>query len=324
MTFQEKADAFFSFSRMLEAGMPFSNALRVLIDQKPSSQVAAWLLGLQKELEENHSFSEAIARQVDASEIEKTLIHAGEFSGKLPQMLAEIADYYRLLAESRNRAFKGLLYPVVLLQFAVASPEIPRLFGDEPTILVLAHIVLKLLVMCLLLLGMFKMFVTLRRNGNKLPSLEKIFDWIPFYGKVHNHAARARFAKVVEIGLLAALGMPEIFRLAGRASQSCRIQNAAEIIATCTAQGESLADSLAKTDAFPRWFRESIAVAEVSGTLDTGMKRLALMEYEAFVEAQESASKRLPVFLYSAAACYAVFQILRQYQAHFSLYQEYL
>jgi type II secretory pathway component PulF len=239
-------------------------------------------------------------------------------------MMAEIADYYRLLAEFKSRAFRGLLYPVALLQLAVTFQEIPRLFGDESMSLVLSLVLFKSIGMWLLLLGSVKVFMTVNRHANKSLGLEKILDGIPFYGEVRKHGALARFAKVVEIGLLAALGMPEIFRLAGLASQSARIRHDAEVVVTSTAQGESLTDSLAKTDAFPRMFRESIAVAEVSGTLDTGMRRLALIEHEAFIEAHERAAKGLPLLLYAIAACYVVFQILWQYQAPFSLYQEYL
>lgn len=324
MTFQEKADAFLSLSKLLDAGIPILKALGILADQKPAPKVAAWLLGLKNELTEYHSFSQAIAGTDGVSDLEKNLIYAGERSGKLPQMLAEIADYYRLLAESQKRALKGLFYPAVLLQLAVVFSEIPRLFGEESSIPVLSHIFVKSLLLWLLLLGLFKAFITLTRYANHSPRLEKILDGIPFYGEVRKRGARARFAKVAEIGVLAALGMPEVFRLAGFAAQSSRIRVAADLIASLTAQGESLTDSFAKTEPFPRWFREAVAVAEASGTLDTGLKRLAQMEHQAFIEAHERASKRLPLIFYGIAACYATFQILRQYYAHFSLYREYM
>jgi type II secretory pathway component PulF len=319
MTFQEKADTFFALSRMLEAGLPVSKAMEVLLNQKSATAVAAWLLGVHREIGERKTLSEAIATQGGASDIEKSLIHAGERSGKLPQMTAEVADYYRLMADSQKRALKVLLYPAVLIQLIFVLPEVRRLFGDELPLLVVSHIVLKIIGISLLMWGAFKVVLNMMSGANKSPAMERFFNRIPFYGDAHKQLARVRFAKVVEAGLLAALGMPEIFRLAGLASQNAQIRNASELIATSTAQGESLTDAFAKTDAFPLFFRDSIAVAEASGTLDKAMKRLARTEREAFIEALARDSKRLPVILYGGLVCYALIKALSFY-----LYQNFM
>ena len=312
---------FHSLAHLLGAGVPVGRSVEVLLEQKPGATVRLWLLGLHRALTQQACFSDSIALQAGSSEVEKSLIQAGERSGKLPQMLAELADYYALIAVSEKRTLSAFLYPLGLLHLGIVLPELQGFFGDESAVFIVGGLALKLFALWVLLVAVWKGFQFLDASASKNSSAERILAWVPFYGSARAHSARARFAKVVEVGLLAALRMPEIFHLAGKASQSARVGDAAERIAESTARGESLSASFAATDAFTATFRQSIVTAELSGTLDTEMKRLAHLEKEAARAAYESAASWTPKLLTTMVSCYVGFRIVRHIMEYYAQIQ---
>lgn len=311
MTSQDKADVFRSLSKMLEAGVLVSRSMEVLLEQKPTPGVREWLTGVHAGLAQHHGLSESVARQTRSSELEKSLIQAGERSGTLPQIMSELSGYYGMLATLEKKTRSGLAYPVGLLHLGLILPEIQRFFGDESAAFVCGSLALKLCLLWAVLAGAWKGFHWLEIRSAADPGAERLFSWVPFYGKARAHFAFARFAKVVEIGLLAGLGMPEIFRLAGKAAQSARIRSAAEGIAQSAAQGEALAVSFAATAVFTPAFRQAVVTAEISGTLDTEMKHLAVLENEAARAAYEQAAVWTPKFLIGAATALVAFRVIR-------------
>ena len=311
MTSQEKADVFRSLSKLLEAGVPVLRSLGVLLEQKPSSRVHAWLTGVHGGVTQHHGLSESLAGQPSSSELEKSLIQAGEQSGTLPKMMAEIAGYYALSAGLEKKTRAGFAYPVGLLHLGIILPELQRFFGSESAAFVCGSVVLKLVVLWLGLVGVWQGMRLLGRRASVDSSAERLFAWVPFYGAARAHSACARFAKVAELGLLAGLGMAEVFYLAGKAAQSARIGGAAEGIVKSISRGESLAVSFAATDAFTAAFRQSIVTAEISGTLDTEMKHLAFLENEAARAAYEQAAEWTPKFLVGLASCFIAVRVIR-------------
>lgn len=311
MTFQEKADVFRSLSKLLEAGVPVLRSLEVLLEQKPSSGVRAWLAGVHGGVSRHQGLSESIAMQPASSELEKSLIQAGERSGTLPKMMAEIAVYYALSAGLEKKTRAGFAYPVGMLHLGIILPELQRFLGAESAAFVCGSLALKLGVLWLGLVGVWQGLRLLGERASVDLSAERLLSWVPFYGAARIHSACARFAKVVEMGLLAGLSMAEVFHLAGKAAQSARIGRAAEGIAKSVSRGESLDVSFAATDAFTAAFRQSIVTAEISGTLDTEMKHLAFLENEAARAAYEQAAEWTPKFLMGLVSCFIAFRVVR-------------
>lgn len=302
---------FRSLSKLLEAGVPVLRSLEVLLGQKPSSGVRAWLAGVYGGVTQHQGFSESVARQPGSSELEKSLVQAGERSGTLPKMMAEIASYYALSAGLEKKTRAGFAYPVGLLHLGIILPELQRFFGSEAAAFVCGSVLLKLGVLWLGLVGVWQGMRLLEGRASVDSTAERLFSWVPFYGAARAHSACARFAKVVEMGLLAGLGMAEVFHLAGKAAQSARIGRAAEVIANLVSRGESLEVSFAATDAFTAAVRQSIVTAEISGTLDTEMKHLAFLENEAARADYEQAAEWTPKFLMGLAGCFIAFRIVR-------------
>ncbi|MBA3708809.1 MAG: type II secretion system F family protein [Planctomycetes bacterium] len=82
-----------------------------------------------------------LADQLEASEepaLSVALIRAGETSGKLPEMAQTIAEHYEHAIALRSLVIARLIYPVILVNFALMVPAIPPVFlGTAPAWMVL-------------------------------------------------------------------------------------------------------------------------------------------------------------------------------------------
>jgi type II secretory pathway component PulF len=148
---------------------------------------------------------------------------------------------------------------------------------------------------------------------------DRLLGRIPLLGKVRQHWALARFSQVSHAGLLAAMRLSEVTRMAGEASQSGRLLHAAQTAAPRIESGGRLAESLRATQTFPRAFVDGIATAEEAGTLDQEMQRWADLETEEATEATARAAEWLPRLFYAVVALYIICRIVTMF---FGIYGE--
>jgi type II secretory pathway component PulF len=104
--------------------------------------------------------------------------------------------------------------------------------------------------------------------------------------------------------------MSETLRLAGEASQSARLRDAACRAAKSLEGGGRLAGSMKLTGAFPRTFMQSVATAEETGTLDREMARWAAAEAELAARSQDLVAQWLPWLLYVLIMLYVAARII--------------
>jgi type II secretory pathway component PulF len=140
-------------------------------------------------------------------------------------------------------------------------------------------------------------------------AMDGFLNAIPMVGGVRRHWALARFCQVFQTGLLAAFQITETLRLAGDASQSAQLREAARRAAKSVDKGGRLDDSMKKTGVFPKAFMQSVATAEETGTLDREMERWAVAEAELAARSQDRLAEWMPRILYVLIMIYIVARI---------------
>lgn len=308
----DKAILYSELAKLIGADFHFDRALTLLIGQNPPLGRRRFLLGLQRGL----ARGDGIARSLDnenaplVTGLESTLVAAGEKSGTLAQSFDHLARYFSAVDGGIRQARSAMIYPLILVHVAIVLPEIPAAIMSGGEMSPAASIATKLAVFwagALLLAWLWKM---LSAAATRNASIDQCMRLLPLVGKARQHWALARFAQVFHAGLLAALRISEITRIAGEASQSGVFAAGAAAAARRIDGGQPLALSLRETQAFPQLFADSIATAEEAGTLDREMERWAALETDLATEAMERVANWLPKIGYGLIMVYVAWRII--------------
>ncbi len=107
---------------MMQAGMPVHQALEILSRSDGNPPYQSFLQDLLKGIMAGHPLHEMLAQHPRLFSASLCgLVRAGEASGSLTQIFAQLADFEEHRYEAREALKSALLYPVILLVVAVVS-----------------------------------------------------------------------------------------------------------------------------------------------------------------------------------------------------------
>jgi type II secretory pathway component PulF len=312
MTTKQRAQLYHEFSKLLGAGMHLDKSVELLLEQNPPSNLRAYLQGVRKGLAEGLSLTGAVAKHNAAfvTPLEISLLDAGEKGGRLEASCEHLASYFELRQKSKDKAVGALIYPFLLLHVGALFPDFTRLMGGGGLSDYLAQVAGRLVVVWVLmaLAGVGTWMVL--KLATTHPAVDRLLGTIPLVGAARRHWALARFCQVFQTGLLAALRISGVLRLAGQASQSAVLQQAGERAAILVEQGDALAPSLKATSSLPRTFLGAVDTAEQTGTLDIELGRWARAEAELASQAQDRAAEWMPRIFYVIVLLYIAWRVI--------------
>lgn len=285
------------------SGMPLAPSVAMLAADARSRRVRRILGEIKKTLESGGTLVEALGRSgAGLPSAVLSLIRAGEQTGNLPAVLAQVSGHYARLTDARNAIRQAAAYPAVLIVAAclllgamsvTIVPEFAGVYGTFgrslplPTRLVfdlstgigslfsrdLLGVWVSLL---LLLLGTRLWFgMTARGRTTHLRMNEWLRYRCPFFGPLYEVAATERFARVLGLLITNHAQAPEGLALAGVASGSLRVARAAQNAAVLVKNGSPLSEALAAMRVFRASFLWVVGHAESQGELGSSLLRLA-------------------------------------------------
>ena len=114
---------------MMQAGMPVHQALEILSRSDGNPPYQSFLQDLLKGIMAGHPLHEMLAQHPRLFSASLCgLVRAGEASGSLTQIFAQLADFEEHHYEAREALKSALLYPVILLVVAVVSLVLMTVF----------------------------------------------------------------------------------------------------------------------------------------------------------------------------------------------------
>lgn len=282
-------------SAMLAAVMPVVRSLQTLSEVADSRPLKALALETAATIEEGSSLSQALTRQ--AKLLPPVMLHmvaAAEESGRLPEMLAAVAEQFDQEAAVRRKLISAMTYPAVVLLMAVAAqiffltyiiPQFDNVYqmmgGSLPAstqrLIFLSQLVrthgwiIPLIAAAAGAVGL----IAYRRVRGLQQLFGRLALRLPVLGPLNTKRQAARFIRT--FGGLYGSGIPIVRALelaAGSLSNPLLIEVARRATAQVTA-GEALAPVLRQSRLFPPIVVEMVAVGEETGTLDTMVLRAA-------------------------------------------------
>lgn len=303
-------------AKLLEAGFDIRKAASVLKDSQLPTAQAALLKDLEQGLEAGQSITTAFTQDTKTiSELERSIIGAGERGGKLAPAFQHLADYFGMLASAHTEVVRSMIYPIVVLHVGIFIATVPAALkkGDLTIIQILGGFLWALIVVYAVALLAYLAIHAVFKMAPDHPAIDRWINRIPWIGKARKSMAMARFCKVYHSCLLAGISMTETVQLASNASHSGVIREAGSSLLNSAKAGEALGPRFLADAAFPKPFARSYTTGEEAGTLDKDLASWSKRFQDEAESGVKSVAIMIPKLLYFLILMFVAWKIVSFY-----------
>ncbi len=293
-----KAEELVIFSRqmatMVNAGIPLVQSLDILSEQM-DSQVFRNIVGqVRSDVEAGASLSAALEKHPRVFTLLYTnMVRAGETSGMLDEILERLAGYLEKNDKLQRKVKSAMVYPTVVFSMAMlitlvlilkVVPTFKKIFSSLggqlplPTrILIQISDTLKhdfiyvVIVIAAMVFGLKKL-VNTPQGREKFDQLK--LD-LPVFGIILRKVAVARFSRTLATLIRSGVPILGALEIVGKTAGNVVIEKAVDNARTGIREGESIAEPLQKSKAFPPMVTRMISVGEESGELEKMLSKIA-------------------------------------------------
>jgi type IV pilus assembly protein PilC len=284
------------FATMIDAGLPLVQCLDILSSQGDNPAFNKILKDIKATVEQGDTFSQALARHPKLFDsLFVNLVNAGEMGGILDTILQRLAVYIEKRVKLKRQVRSAMVYPLgvfcvavivlfVLLTFVI--PAFQKMFTDMgakdglPAITVFVINMSSFVVgnIIWILLGggalVFGLIYTFKIPKGKA-FWDRVFLTAPILGPVMRKIAVARFTRT--LGTLLTSGVPilDALDIVGKAAGNVVIEEAIMSVGEKIREGQTMAEPLLATNAFPPMVVQMIGVGEQTGALDQMLNKIA-------------------------------------------------
>ncbi len=296
---------------LLGAGIPLVESLGALTEQVEHARLKSVIAQVRDRVNEGATLADALARAGLFSELFVSMVRAGEAGGALEQVLRRLADYLESQVRTRNRVISIMLYPAMMMGFAVlvvvalvtvVLPQITQLLESMnmplpwyTQAIISGSRFVRSWWWALLAFGALvgiglRALVRTERGRERYDALKLR---LPVFGRVLRVLAISRFTRT--LSTLLAGGIPIVRSLeiskfvAGNQVIGAAIDRARESIT----EGSSIAAPLRRSGQFPALVTHMVDVGEKSGELEAMLAKVA----DTYDEQVETAVTRLTALL---------------------------
>jgi len=279
---------------LIKAGYPILKSLDIIAGRAKNIHLKELLLKIQDEIQAGKSLSEAFTPfEKDFSKVYTASLMAGEQSGNLTGSIARFIHYAKVLSQTKSRIKSALIYPSLLLFFAMAllivlvTFILPTFAGfyegfqaDLPFISrwmmgfsLVARKGFPFLILILLLAAAG--FIRMKKGEASAITLDRWKLKIPLARRIWTEMSISLFSRT--LGLLLEAGIPLLaaagvsIKAVPNKFQMQKLKGLPDHIRN----GEGLSESLAKAGFFSPLSLDMIRVGETSANLDGMLREVA-------------------------------------------------
>jgi general secretion pathway protein F len=282
---------------LLGAGLTVEQTLSALIDQSERDGERQLLAAVRGDVLAGQSLARALGRHPSAfPDVYLALVEAGERSGRLPEVLARLADYTEEREQLRGKVALAFVYPALVTLVAVAVvtgllvyvvPQVVQVFQNTNQALPLLTRALIALSDFLRGYGGFVVIaiagaLVAARSALALPSVRARWHArllrLPVVGPLVRGLNTARLAATLAILVGSRVPLLASLRAGAGVVSNVPMRRALEDAAARVQEGASLSRSLGVSRLFPPLMVHMIASGEASGRLADMLERTALQQ----------------------------------------------
>lgn len=295
-------------STMISSGMSILRALYVLEEQTESKFLKETIVATRKDVEAGLSLSDAMSRHPKVfSPLFVAMTEAGEMGGVLESALMRVADQLEKDASLRRQIRAAMVYPVLVITFAVGVmlalvaflvPVFEGVFkefgGELPKItqvsVFLSHAVVGY---WWLLFGgtaaLVAVFLKWKKSSWGRPQWDRFRLRLPMkIGTIVQQVAVARWSRTLASLTSAGVPLLQALEITGRTGGNVAVEDAMDGVIASVKRGGTIAAPLAQAPIFPTMVTHMVGVGEETGALDAMLDKVAEF-YEDQVEASVKA-----------------------------------
>jgi type IV pilus assembly protein PilC len=328
-------------STMISSGMSILRALYVLEEQTESKFLKETIVAVRKDVEAGLPLSDSMARHPKVfNQLFVAMTRAGETGGMLEGALLRVADQLEKDASLRRQIKSAMIYPTLVLVFAVGVmmalvaflvPVFEGVFkqfgGELPKItqfsVMLSHIVVNdWWLMFLVAGGTAVAFIKWKNSKAGRPYWDRIRLRIPMkIGTIVQEVAIARWSRT--LASLTAAGVPllQALEITGKTGGNIAVEEAMDGVITSVKRGGTIAAPLSEASIFPTMVSHMVGVGEETGALDNMLDKVADF-YEDRVDASVKALTSImePIMIIVIGSIVG-FIVISMYMPMFTVYQ---
>ena len=292
---------------LVRAGVPLVDSVAALTEQVEKEQLQLVLTGVRESLNEGTSFAKSLGMHPKVfPPLYINMVAAGEASGSLESVLERLADFMEGQARLKGKVMASLAYPVlmafigtVLVGFLMVAvvPKVTAIFENLgqalPWYTALLIFVSDILAgyWWLILITTVGGLWGLKRWKSK-PAGQLKWDTLmlklPLFGRLNLLVAVSRFTRTLATLLASGVQLLAAMEIGKNVLENTCLENVVKEAIGSIREGESIAEPLKRSGAFPPMVTHMIAVGERSGQLEQMLENVS-RAYEADVETRVAA-----------------------------------
>ena len=287
---------------LVRAGVPLVESIQALTEQVENEQLTRILTAVRENLNEGTSFAKSLEQHPKVFvPLYVNMVAAGEASGTLEAVLERLADFMEGQSRLRGKVAGALAYPALMavigsglvgfLMVAVV-PKVTSVFDSlgqalpwyTQLLITVSNIVSGY---WWLLIGLGVLAGYLFRRWKRTPAGKLRWDTFrlkaPLFGRLNLLVSVARFSRTLSTLLASGVQLLQAMEIGRHVLENSKLEAViAEAIGSIRG-GESIAEPLKRSKAFPPMVTHMIAVGEKSGQLEAMLENVS-RSYEADVE----------------------------------------
>jgi type IV pilus assembly protein PilC len=296
--FRVKTSDIVQFSRQLatflRAGVPITDAIKLLRDSTKSGPFKAALEDINDDLDDGEAFSIAVSHHPNVfNQLFVDMIRAAEYSGNLDKVLVQVATYLQRQDSAIKKLRSAMIYPAVILTLAfgvctvlvvVVLPNFVLLFNEfRATLPLPTRILIAIgafsasyrleIVVALgaILVASFSFFQS--KPGRVFWDLSIVR--LPVIGSIVTYSIIERFMRTLSTMLSAGIPISQTFDVAIAAAGNIRYRRGLEAVRNRMVTGDGFSEPLQATGLFAPMMIRMVRVGEETGTLDNSLEQIA-------------------------------------------------
>ena len=320
------------FAAVVNAGIPISEALELLQDQIINEHLKLVVKDIHKRIRSGEILAEAMLAQGDIfDDATCSIIHAGEKSGKLTEVLKELVAQYEQISNIKKKVKSVMMYPIIIIVVMVllsvvvlvfVVPKLLELFQDAsnlplPTRMliagneILSQHWLAIIVVLFVFFGSF-FFWKKSKSGNYIWS--NMMLSFPVISDFVRRIVLSRFSRIFSFLISSGVPIIEGLKISAHATGNPVYQKKLLLTAKDLAKGIEISENFSDDERlFPKMLVSMLSIGEKTASIGPVLEKLADYYDEELDRKISTISKLMEPVILMIMAVGAVFLILAIY-----------